>query len=104
HPHFQPIVRGDLTVFTHGDADHVLHHSLLAGGRIDLTPEDYNKPERTGPFITLLAGYGWGAVTKPSSAGSGPIFDGSVGYMIQGDDGAGWVRLHGRFGFTPGNE
>lgn len=99
----QAIGRGDLTVFTNGGADHVLHHSLFAGLRLDMTPSGH-KQDRTGPFITLLGGYGWGAVTRPSTAGSGPVVDGSLGYMIQGDDGAGWVRLHGRFGVTRENE
>ena len=104
HPHFQALARGDLLVFLNGDEDHVLHHALLVGGRIDMTPVDPDRQGRTGPFITLLAGYSWGAVTKPSNAGSGPVFDASLGYMYQEDDGAMWARLHGRFGMTPGSE
>ena len=98
HPHFQLLARGDLLVFLNGDNDHVLQQALMLGGRFDSSPTEGNGNLRNGPFLSLLAGYSWGAVTQPSHAGSGPVVDVSVGYLSQGDDGAGWVRLHGRVG------
>lgn len=104
HPYLQLLGRGDLLVFLNGDEDHVLHHSLLAGARIDLAPVEEHTLARRGPFVALLAGYGWGAVTEPAATGSGPVGDVSVGYAYQMDDGMMWARLHGRFGMTKDNE
>ena len=103
--YFQPLARADVLVFLNGDADHVLHHAVMAGGRIDLAPLlDTGKASRAGPFVTLLAGYAWGAVTQPSKAGSGPVGDASLGWLFEENDVAAWVRLHGRFGLVSDNE
>lgn len=100
HAHFQAVVRGDLLVFPNGDADRVLHQTLLAGARFDLTPIS-DSSVRNGASFVVLAGYALAAATEPTRAGSGPVLDVALGYGSQGDDGAGFVRLHGRFGMTP---
>ena len=77
-PHVQLLARGDLLVFPNGDAHHVLHQSLLGGLRVDFSPTNVRTGFRNGPFIALVAGYGWAAVTRPSTADSGPVLAASV--------------------------
>jgi hypothetical protein len=102
HQNLDALVRGDLLVFPNGDADRVLHQSVLAGGRIDLSAKGKGAG-RVGTFLTVLGGYAFAAVTEPSRAGAGPIADVSLGYGIQEDVAAAWVRVHGRFGVVPDN-
>jgi hypothetical protein len=89
-----PLARADLLVFLHGNKDHVVEHSLLAGARVDLH----------GPFFDVLAGYGWAAVTRPSSADSGPVADIAIGYAVFDSNVVSRLRLHGRFGLAHDNE
>ena len=100
HPHGDFLVRGDVLTFPNGDGDRVLHQTLLAGGRIDLM-QATNGAIRKGPFVTLLTGYAFGAFTRLSNAGSGPVLDAGIGLGSQASDGGAWLRLHGRFGLTP---
>jgi hypothetical protein len=76
----------------------------MAGGRIDLSPLTNSYGERRGFFVSLLAGYAWAAVTRPSDAGSGPVADASVGYLYQEYDGMMFARLHARVGLVPENQ
>jgi hypothetical protein len=104
HRHAAALVRGDLLTFPNGDGDRVLYQTLLAGGRFDLTTRGSSSSSlRRGAIFTLLAGYAFGAYTRPSDAGSGPVLDVAIGGGTQADDGAAWLRLHGRFGLTPAN-
>jgi hypothetical protein len=102
HDHFDFLVRGDVLTFPNGDDDRVLQQTLLAGARFDMMPyKEYSA--RTGPLFTLMTGYAFGAYTRPSSAGSGPVLDAAIGLGLQETDGGAWVRLHGRFGLVPAN-
>jgi hypothetical protein len=100
--YFDVIVRGDLLVVPGTDRDRTIYHSLLAGGRIDLGGHT-GKGQRSGFFATLATGYAWAAVTTPTTAGSGPVVDASIGWGAQGNDGMAYLRIHGRFGVTPDN-
>jgi len=104
HKNFMALARGDMLAFLNGEDDHVLHHALMAGGRIDLSPLTNSYGERRGFFVSLLAGYAWAAVTRPSDAGSGPVADASVGYLYQEYDGMMFARLHARVGLVPENQ
>lgn len=99
---FDVTARADLLMFPNGDRDRTLYHSVLAGGRFDLGG-DSKQSTRTGFFSTVMAGYAFAAGTEPTTAGSGPVADASVGWGGQGDDGMAYLRLHGRFGLSPDN-
>lgn len=103
HPRVQPLARADLLVFLHGDKDRILHQSLLGGARFDLATKD-NLGNYTGVFVDVLAGYGWAAVTRPSSADSGAVADIGVGYEIDDNDTVIRLRAHARLGLVPDNE
>jgi hypothetical protein len=92
----------DLLWIPNSGRDRTIYQTVLAGGRLDLTGKT-EKSTRTGFFTTFGAGYAFAAATEPSTAGSGPVGDVSVGWGGQGDDGMMYVRLHGRFGLTPDN-
>jgi hypothetical protein len=96
------MARGDLLVFPNSDRERTAYQSVLGGARIDLT-EHTASSLRSGFFTTLMAGYAFAAGTEPTTAGSGPVVDASVGWGGEGDDGMAYLRLHGRFGLSPDN-
>lgn len=99
---FDVVVRADVLDIPNSDRDRTIFSSALAGGRYDMSA-DTDKGTRTGLFAALLVGYSHAATVDPSTAGSGPIADASLGWGGQGDDGAAFLRIHGRFGLTPDN-
>lgn len=101
--HFDVLGRADLLVFPNGDRDRAAYESVLSGIRLDLLERENGANTRTGFFAALMAGYSWAATVDPTTAGSGPIADASVGWGGEGDDGMAYLRLHGRFGLTPDN-
>lgn len=102
HSRFDALLRADLLVMPNGDGDRSLHQSVLAGGRLDRSSDSHGT--RTGLFTTLAAGYDFVAAPSSSTIRSGPIVDVSLGWGAQASDGAGYVRVHGRFGVTPNNQ
>jgi hypothetical protein len=101
HPLVQAVARGDVFAFTNGDADRVVHQSLFAGGRIDLSQP--RRSTRIGPSLVVLAGYSFASATEPTRAGSGPVLDASLGFGAHDPTGGVGLRLHGRFGLAPEN-
>jgi hypothetical protein len=99
---FDLMTRVDLLDIPNSDRDRAIYQSVLAGGRIDFMP-DRETGTRTGFLTTLMVGYSHAATVEPTTAGSGPVLDASLGWGGQGDDGGGFIRLHGRFGLTPDN-
>ena len=99
---FDMMTRVDLLDIPNSDRDRALYQSVLAGGRMDFMPAK-ESGSRTGFLTTLMVGYSHAATVEPTSAGSGPVLDASLGWGGQGDDGGGFIRLHGRFGLTPEN-
>lgn len=95
---FDGIVRADLLAMPSGDQNRALHQTVLAGGRLDFSSD--GQRTRTGIFTTLAVGYAHVATTSSASVQSGPVADVSIGWGGQGSDGAGYLRLHGRFGLT----
>jgi hypothetical protein len=105
HTFFDAFVRGDILDSPGSGRDRSIYQTLLAGGRIDLTGgKREGGGTRTGMFTTLGAGYAWAATTEPTTAGQGPVVDASIGWGGQGDDGAAYLRVHGRFGLLPDNQ
>ena len=100
---FDALARADLLVYPNGDRDRTLYHSVMFGSRLDLLRRSTNSSTRTGIFTTLAAGYAFATTTEPTTAGSGPIAEASVGWGGEGSDGMAYLRLHGRFGVSPGN-
>lgn len=96
------VARADLLYFPRYERDRTVHQAVLGGLRID-HGRDTERSSRTGWFTTVLAGYSHGAGLTPTTAGSGPIVDLSLGWGSQGGDGAGWFRLHARSGVTSDN-
>jgi hypothetical protein len=77
----------------------VLHHGALAGLRLD-----HGRPRsRFGFFTAAMAGYTHGAGLTPTTAGSGAIVDLSFARGSRARGGAGYLRLHRRFGVGPDN-
>ena len=101
HHRFDAIVRADLLDMPRGDGDRALHSGLLAGGRVDLSSDA--AADRIGWFVTLAGGYDHVATTTSAAIQSGLVADASLGWGLQGADGAASVRLHGRFGLTEAN-
>jgi hypothetical protein len=104
---FDVLARGDLLIFPGIERDRTIHQAVLGGVRIDhgvraRLKDGYNSDD-TGFFTTVMAGYTHGAGLTPTTTGTGPVGDISVGWGIQSDDGAGHFRLHGRFGIGPDN-
>lgn len=99
---FDLMTRVDLLDIPNSNRDRTLYQTVLAGGRIDFMPDE-ERGTRTGFLTTLMVGYSHAATVEPTTAGSGPVLDASVGWGGQGDDGGAFVRLHGRFGLTPEN-
>ena len=93
----------DVMVFPNGDRERALYQTTLAGVRFDLLGPHQGGDVRTGFFTTLMAGYSFAATTEPTTAGSGPVGEASVGWGGEGDDGFVYLRLHGRVGLTPDN-
>lgn len=86
------VTHADLLLYPGSERDRVIHHAVLGGLRFDHGPKDRRRRKRTGWYSTLMGGYTHGAV------GSGPVLDASLAWGAQDSDGAGYVRLHGRFG------
>jgi hypothetical protein len=99
---FDVMTRVDLLDIPNSNRDRTLYQSVLAGGRFDFMP-DRETGTRTGFLTTLMVGYSHAATVESTTAGSGPVLDASVGWGGQGDDGGGFIRVHGRFGLTPDN-
>jgi hypothetical protein len=102
HRRFDAIARADVLLFPGDKRDRVLHHAALAGLRIDLRSEK-KWSSHIGWSTTVMGGYSHEAGLTPTSAGSGPIVDVSLGWGGQDRDGAGAIRLHARAGVTPDN-
>lgn len=96
------IARADLMLFSGDERERVIHQAVLAGLRLD-HGKDSERSSRTGFFTTLLGGYSHSAGFTPTTTGSGPIVDASLGWGIQSREGAAWMRVHGRFGLSPDN-
>lgn len=96
------VARADMLIYTGDERDRVLHHALLAGLRVDHS-RTKGRREWTGFFTTWLAGYSSEAGLTPSDTDSGPVFDASLGWGVQDDDAAAYVRVHGRIGLTAEN-
>ncbi|HTR55233.1 MAG TPA: hypothetical protein VMJ10_31340 [Kofleriaceae bacterium] len=94
------LARADLLVYPGYDRDRVLHQALLAGARI---AHGHRHHGNTGWFTTIAAGYSHGIGLDPTSVGSGPIADVSLGWGGEWADGAGYLRLHARSGIGPDN-
>lgn len=92
--------RADLLVYPGDERDSVIHTAALAGLRVD---HGGRRTFRTSFFSTLMAGYTHGAGFTPTTTGTGPVTDISVGWGGQDRDGAAYLRLHGRFGISPAN-
>jgi hypothetical protein len=99
---FDLMTRVDLLDIPNSDRDRTIYQSVLAGGRFDFMP-DRETGTRTGFLSTLMVGYSHAATVEPTTAGSGPVLDASIGWGGQASDGGGFIRLHGRFGLTPDN-
>lgn len=100
-PRFDALARADLLVFPGDERERVIHQAVLGGIRIDHARTD--RRWRAGFFTTVMAGYTHGAGLTPSSVGSGPIADVSLGWGGQNRESAAYLRLHGRFGLSPDN-
>ncbi len=97
------LAHGDLIVFPGGDRERTVYQTVLAGARLDFLGKSPDSTTRKGFFTTLMAGYAWAAGVEPTTAGSGPVAEASVGWGAEGDDGMVYLRLHGRFGLTSDN-
>ena len=97
---FDALAHADLLVFPNGDRERTMYHSVLVGSRLDLLGRRDGGSMRSGVFTTLMAGYAFAATTEPTTAGSGPIAEASIGWGGEGDDGMLYLRLHGRFGIS----
>ena len=95
------LTRGDLLWYPGHDRDRVIHQAVLAGMRIDHAAR--RRREELGFFTTVMGGYSHGAGFTPTSTGSGPIGDVSLGWGIQSSEATAYFRLHGRFGVSPDN-
>lgn len=100
-PSFDAMARADLLLYPGHDRDRVIHQAVLAGVRIDHGSHRHHSD--TGFFSTVTGGYSYGSGLTPTTTGSGPIVDLSFAWGGQGTDGAGYLRLHGRFGVGPDN-
>lgn len=96
------VARADLLYYPRYERDRAVHQAVLAGVRID-HGRNTRDASRRGWFTTVLAGYSHGATLTPTTAGSGPIVDLSLGWGGQGHDAASWLRLHARTGVTADN-
>jgi hypothetical protein len=96
------LAHADLLVFPGDERDRSIHQALLGGLRID---HGARKGKRSGVgfFSSAMAGYTHGAMFSPTTAGTGPVADLSVGWGIQSGEGASNLQLHGRFGISEGN-
>jgi hypothetical protein len=101
-PKLHALARADIVLFPGYERERAIHQAALAGVRIDFHPRR-RYSAKTGYFATVMSGYTHGANITPSSTGSGPIGDVSVGWGAQSDDFAAYFRLHGRFGTHPDN-
>ncbi|MGE3544191.1 MAG: hypothetical protein AB7L28_09665 [Kofleriaceae bacterium] len=101
-PRIDPMIRGDLIGFPNGSRDRMLHQSLLAGARLDLS-RSASAGARTGIFVVLLGGYTHATGPNLGDLGSGAIVDSAIGWGPQGSDGAAWLAVHGRLGLGPDN-
>ena len=101
-PALDVMTRADLLLYPGYERDRVIHQALLAGMRIDHGPRR-GRSSSTGFFTTALGGYSHGATLTPTRVGSGPIVDVSLGWGVQGKEGAAYVRLHARSGVGPDN-
>ncbi|HEY1558602.1 MAG TPA: hypothetical protein VGF94_27455 [Kofleriaceae bacterium] len=95
---FDALAHADLLDYPGEHRDRVIHQAALAGVRMY-----HGRHREVGWFTTLTAGYSHGIGLTPTSVGSGPITDVSIGWGGQSADGAGYIRLHARFGIGPDN-
>lgn len=98
--HVDLATRADLLVFPGDERDSVIHSAALAGLRVD---HGSRGRSTIGFFSTVMLGYTHGAGFTPTTSGTGPVTDVSVGWGGQDRDGAAYLRLHGRFGISPDN-
>jgi hypothetical protein len=97
------MTRADLLVFPGADdKDRVIHQAAMAGLRVD-HGKMRDRSTRTGFFSTVMAGYTHGAGFENMPGGSGAMTDVSFAWGGQGKEGAGYIRLHARFGLSPEN-
>jgi hypothetical protein len=95
---FDVVTHADLLLYPGNDRDRVIHHAVLGGLRIDHSKR--KRRARTGWYSTLMSGYTHGAALANTTVGSGPVLDASLAWGAQDADGAGYIRLHGRFGLA----
>ncbi len=98
---FDALVRADLIVFPGDERERAIHQAVLGGVRIDHMK--LGRWAGAGFFSAVMAGYSHGAVISPSTAGTGPVADVSVGWGTLGAEGSAFARLHGRFGISGDN-
>jgi hypothetical protein len=96
-PKLDAIARADMLYFPGYERERAIHQALLAGMRID-----HGRRKKTGWFTTLMTGYSQAAGLTPTT-GSGLVGDLSLGWGIQAEEGAAYLRMHGRFGVSPDN-
>ena len=96
------VTHADLIEFPDDHHDRVIHQAVLAGVRIDHGPS-HGSP-RHGFFTTVMAGYTLGSGLIPTTSGSGPVGDISLGWGGESRDVAFDLRLHGRFGLDGADE
>ncbi|MBA2545207.1 MAG: hypothetical protein H0V17_36530 [Deltaproteobacteria bacterium] len=92
----------DILLYPGNNRERTIAQAALAGVRID-HGEKAGPRKRTGLFSTVMAGYQHAAMLTPTTAGSGPIADLSLGWGVQDSEIAGHVRLHARLGVSPDN-
>jgi hypothetical protein len=102
HRRFDAMARADVLLFPGDKRDRVIHEAALAGLRIDLRAAE-KWHSHVGLSTTVMGGYSHGAGLTPTTVGSGPIVDVSLGWGGQDRDGAAAIRLHARVGVTPEN-
>jgi len=98
---FDAFARADLLVYPGYNRERTLHQAVLAGIRFD---HGKRRHKETRFFSALAGGYSIAAGTTPTSVGSGPIVDLSLGWGLLDEEGSAYLRLHVRAGVSPDNE
>jgi hypothetical protein len=98
---FDALVRADLLLYPGYNRERMLHQAALAGLRFD---HGRRRHSHTRFFTTLAGGYSVGAGLTPTTVGSGPIVDLSLGWGLRENEAGGYFRLHLRAGVGPDNQ
>jgi hypothetical protein len=98
---FDVFARADLLLYPGYNRERTLHQAVLAGVRFD---HGERRHKETRFFSAIAGGYSVGAELTPTSVGSGPIVDLSLGWGLLDEEGSAYLRLHVRAGVSPDNE